>query len=86
MFKITNSKGFHLTFPNGVTLSTQFGGGNYCDNYNFPIGTEKKENMKSNDSEIAIWNSKGEWITSRMQEELFHPEHTDDVMGRVNYE
>jgi len=32
-FRITQGKGFHLNFPNGVTLSTQFGAGNYGDNY-----------------------------------------------------
>ena len=34
MFRITDNKGFHLTFKNGVTISVQFGIGNYGDNYN----------------------------------------------------
>ena len=29
MFKITDGKGFHITFKNGVTVSVQFGYGNY---------------------------------------------------------
>lgn len=33
MFSISNNKGFHVTFENGWTVSVQFGGGNYCDNY-----------------------------------------------------
>lgn len=33
MFKITGNRGFHIMFPNGIILSTQFGYGNYCDNY-----------------------------------------------------
>lgn len=37
-FKITGVKGFHITFENGWTVSVQFGGGNYSDNYDEPIG------------------------------------------------
>lgn len=33
MFKITGSKGFHITFKNDVTVSVQFGWGNYCNTY-----------------------------------------------------
>lgn len=33
MIKITQGKGFHMTFANGYTASVQFGPGNYCDNY-----------------------------------------------------
>ena len=86
MFKITYGKGFHLTFPNGVTLSTQFGGGNYCENFNFEIGAERKKNMQSRDAEIAIWNAKAEWITGRMQKDLFSTEDADSVMGHIDME
>ena len=34
MFKITQGKGFHMTFANGWTVSVQWGAGNYCPNYN----------------------------------------------------
>ena len=33
MFKITDGKGFHMTFANGWTVSVQWGAGNYCPNY-----------------------------------------------------
>ena len=33
MFKITEGKGFHITFANGYTVSVQFGPDNYCDHY-----------------------------------------------------
>ena len=33
MFKITEGKGFHMTFANGWTVSVQWGSGNYCPNY-----------------------------------------------------
>jgi len=32
MFRITQGKGFFMTFENGYTLSVQFGYGNYCAN------------------------------------------------------
>jgi hypothetical protein len=32
MFQITLNKGFAVTFPNGWTVSVQFGPGNYCHN------------------------------------------------------
>lgn len=64
MFRITWHKGFHVEFPNGVTVSVQFGGGNYCDNYDMDIGNEKKINMlESSDAEVAAFISKtDEWI------------------------
>ena len=31
-FKITDKKGIHLTFKNGMTASVQFGYGNHCSN------------------------------------------------------
>lgn len=31
-FQITRGRGFQLTFPNGYTVSVQFGYGNYTDN------------------------------------------------------
>jgi hypothetical protein len=33
VFKITEGKGFQITFANGYTVSVQWGPGNYCDNY-----------------------------------------------------
>ena len=32
-FRITDGKGFGLTFENGWTVSVQWGWGNYCDNF-----------------------------------------------------
>lgn len=41
MFRIIDGKGFHITFENGVTVSVQFGWGNYCRNYPHNIEFEK---------------------------------------------
>ena len=67
-FAITQGKGFHLTFPNGITLSTQIGGGNYGENYDYPIapfpytveGHLKNimELPSSATCEIMIWDTK----------------------------
>jgi hypothetical protein len=58
-------KGFHITFPNGWTVSVQFGGGNYCENYDMifekrevsEMGSPSKD-MESNDAEVWCWNTK----------------------------
>ena len=79
-FSVNDNKGFAITFPNGVTLSTQIGRGNYCDNYN-------KENDKYQtvccNCEIAIWDSSGAWITRQMFNDLNIDDTNDDVLGRV---
>ena len=46
-------EGFSMTFENGLTISVQFGIGNYCTR------NEKDEAISS---EIAIWNEDGKWF------------------------
>lgn len=93
-FKITRCKGFHITFPNGLTLSTQFGYGNYCENeYNedyenenmikFVIEHKTLTIVESNTVEIAIWDKNGKWKTREMAKEVFNKDIGDDVMGWV---
>ena len=90
MFTITGSKGFHIKFENGVTVSVQFGGGNYCDNYDaVRIGEEPKMRvLESSDAEVAIWKNGGAWIT----EEYFNGgdsvagrKSAADVLGALNW-
>lgn len=62
MFKITDGKGFQITFANGVTVSVQFGLGNYCSNRNdehLKYGSISCEN-----AEIAVWDKNGVDILS----------------------
>ena len=60
-FKTCSNKGFHMTFNNGWTVSVQFGGGNYCDNYDFPIGKEREQRgMTSSNAEVAYWGPDNE--------------------------
>ena len=90
MFKVMYNKGFHITFPNGVTLSTQIGFCNYCDNYDGHIrNTEDLDDFQyqrkfgsiSSTAEIAIWTDKSEkWIT----EECPFCEKDSSVTGYVD--
>lgn len=64
-FRITGGKGFHITFANRYTVSVQFGGGNYCDNYDDDIGDEpfRKSGQKgSGTAECAVWGPTGDMI------------------------
>lgn len=76
MFKVMGNKGFHITFPNGVTLSTQIGIFNYCDNYDKEcvvpykdtitlLEEEQKNGTQSGTAEIAIWYKDDVWITEK---------------------
>jgi hypothetical protein len=63
-FRSCSRKGFHITFPNGWTVSVQFGAGNYCENYDMTfdksIPLEERYNpskdVESNDAEVWCWN------------------------------
>jgi hypothetical protein len=54
---ITQGKGFHLAFENGVVLSVQIGGGNYCDNYDELVGRNPSHLPASTTAEFAVWQS-----------------------------
>jgi hypothetical protein len=59
-FCSTMNKGFSMTFENGITISVQFGYGNFCDNkiMNAEYGEELREPIvSSRTAEIAIWDS-----------------------------
>jgi hypothetical protein len=63
-FRITSNKGFQLTFDNGLTISVQWGVGNYCTRRDYlgapdPMSVELVE---STTAEIAIWNGSDEWF------------------------
>jgi hypothetical protein len=52
MFKVTENKGFTITFENGYTASVQFGVGNYCENR-----FKDKSEDKSCDAEVTHWKT-----------------------------
>ncbi len=62
-FAITGSKGFHITFKNGWTISVQFGPANYADNYDMPMMSfvdRPPERLESSCAEIAYWGPTGQ--------------------------
>lgn len=62
MFKSSYNKGFSMTFKNGLTISVQWGVGNYCERRSFHhthIDDMKNIDNWSSDAEIAIWNEHG---------------------------
>ena len=54
-FGSTMRKGFHMTFENGLTISVQWGAGNYCDNH-FPedMDFSCRKDAHSDTAEIAV--------------------------------
>ena len=83
-FKITGGKGFHLTFPNGITVSVQFGPCSYSEHYDDDmmewVELKGKGNIESRDAEVAIWKDSGEWITHE------YDGNSDQVMGYKSFE
>lgn len=75
MFRITDRKGFQVTFENGWTVSVQFGYGNYCMNkYAAEYGQDAPP---CEDAEIAAWSSDGVW------HQFDCGDYKDDVSGGV---
>lgn len=62
-FVSTMRKGFHMTFENGLTISVQWGAGNYCDNH-FPedLDFSFSKDAESDTAEVAIWGPDKEFI------------------------
>jgi hypothetical protein len=80
MLKITHGKGFHIELPNGVTISTQFGGGSYGSNYDMDIGSEARhKELEATEVEVAAWCGE-KWITK----EYPNNPNGDDVIGYIN--
>jgi hypothetical protein len=68
MFRITQNRGFHMTFQNGWTLSVQWGPVNYCANRNYDLVWNRHDTdemdaaagrIGSVDAEIAAWDAAG---------------------------
>lgn len=87
-FSINQNKGFHLTLPNGLCVSTQFGGGNYCENRSSEINPQLTEGKQSNNAEIAFyWTGEGEsnhWATQEVFKAARIKSPGDDVAGWID--
>ena len=63
MFRTTMNKGFQMTFENGMTISVQFGYGNYSSNrHDAPLDATKLHGLESETAEIAVWDANGKWV------------------------
>lgn len=75
-------KGFQMTFANGLTVSVQWGYGNYCEN-NMRHDSMKTEawaiDLKSKDAEVAVFDRDGKWRTRD-----FFADIGDDVVGHLS--
>lgn len=62
----TSGKGFRLTFENGLTISVQWGYGNYCSNNSHKWDEQevlvKKGFFDSITAEIAVWDADDTWL------------------------
>ena len=56
MFRITRGSGFQMDLPNGVTVSVQFGPGNYCEHRMADMFAPKNTDIwESSLAECAAW-------------------------------
>lgn len=85
-FKTTDNKGFQITFDNGYTISCQFGSQNYCENYrNGEYRHEMNQSItECEDCEVAIWDSRDNWITGDIVEKIGMESTEPMVQARVN--
>jgi len=81
MFSITGHKGFQMTFENGVTLSVQFGPGNYCENRNVDDfkAPQKSHRWDSKDAEVAILMPDGEFYQIQEHDNVEGWQTVEDV-------
>ena len=87
MIKITENKGFQMTFDNGLTISCQIGSYNYCNNRDLNKGFQsemKQSTTKCNNCEIAIWDKNNNWITGEIFREMGMEITEDAVAGWVD--
>lgn len=61
-FRSTERKGFQITFENGLTVSVQWGAGNYCENQYCGDFYHTKDE-ESRDAEVAVWSSE-RWLNA----------------------
>lgn len=60
MFTCTRGKGFSMRFDNGLTLSVQWGTGNYCDNWNMdPLVAARQRYLASQTAEVRVVDDDG---------------------------
>jgi hypothetical protein len=83
MFKVTDNKGFHMTFDNGFTVSVQWGVGNYCDNKWGP-GKFGGPVPDCRDAEVAAFDADGNFVTMSDGEDVKGYLSANEVLAFMN--
>jgi hypothetical protein len=84
MFRITDNKGFQITFDNGYTVSVQFGPGNYSSNYNLSMLDNINKPMTANTVETALLAPNGDFVAYK-DNDVQGYQNTVDVLELLNY-
>jgi len=85
MFKITQGRGFQITFDNGLVLSTQFGYSHYCSVKDYMKEEEYGDFHESPNAEVAVFfKDNGDWCTKEIMELAGLEDPGDDVVGHVS--
>lgn len=65
-FTCARNQGFSIVFPNGYTVSVQFGGNNYCSmrnvNERYDAWRQASQLYYSPDAEVAVLDPDGEFV------------------------
>jgi hypothetical protein len=84
MFRINDNKGFSISFPNGYTVSVQFGPGNYSSNYNLSMLDNINMPMTANTAETALIAPNGDFVTYK-DNDVQGYQNTVNVLELLNY-
>jgi hypothetical protein len=85
MFKISDNKGFQITFDNGYTVSVQFGAGNYSNNYDLRIMDYiDKAVPPSRTAETALIAPNGNFVEYK-GDDVQGRQTPEDVLELLNY-
>ncbi len=84
MFRITDNKGFQITFDNGYTVSVQFGPGNYGSNRAETYSTSMNVPMTATLAETALLAPNGDFVAYQ-GEDVQGYQTPEDVLELLNY-
>ena len=84
MFRITDNKGFQITFDNGYTVSVQFGPGNYGSNRAETYSTSMNVPMSAALAETALLAPNGDFVAYQ-GEDVQGYVNADSVLALLNY-
>ena len=84
-FLLTSGKGFQVLLANGMTVSVQWGAGNYCRNHSCATGSFNQKFDSCEDAETAVWDKDGNWIkrTADVYDTVQGRQSPDDVVATL---